>query len=323
MNTLPKLMMTCSLSIMCLCQVLSQTLLSDQEKKDTYPMVYTFEKAKEYEDQSDFKKATWFYINLFPQNKDRVIERIKVIQLKLGSKSITSFIQETFATLSVFDPDISTVENGKMRINTDKLNLKGSWGDNLIASLDGSLNSTKTAEDYYKSAFDKRKSNDLPGAITDLNKAIELKPSGELYFNRGLTKTDLDDNKGAIDDYSKAIELNYKIAEAYFEKAYNKEKIRDLKGAIEDYSSAILLDSTYANAYNNRATIEARTHDFSGALNDLNSVVKLMPNYPGGYINRGFLKYQMKDKNGACNDWQIAIKLGATEAKKYIDKYCN
>ena len=74
---------------------------------------------------------------------------------------------------------------------------------------------SQTAEDYFKSAYDKDENGDYYGAISDLNKAIELNPDYAMaYLNRGFAKSNLKDHYGAISDYNKSIELDpdYPIA---------------------------------------------------------------------------------------------------------------
>ncbi|MFO8021961.1 MAG: tetratricopeptide repeat protein, partial [Perlabentimonas sp.] len=67
----------------------------------------------------------------------------------------------------------------------------------------------RTAEDYYVRGETKFKSEDLMGALNDLNKAIELDPDfPEAYNIRGNLKCALGDFKGALKDFDKAIALN-------------------------------------------------------------------------------------------------------------------
>ncbi|MDO8928662.1 MAG: tetratricopeptide repeat protein, partial [Bacteroidota bacterium] len=67
---------------------------------------------------------------------------------------------------------------------------------------------------YFNKAYVKCKMRDYEGALTDLNKALEIeKDFAEAYFNRGLTKIYLDDVEGGALDLSKAGELG--IQDAY------------------------------------------------------------------------------------------------------------
>ena len=66
-------------------------------------------------------------------------------------------------------------------------------------------NNPSNSEAYYTRANSKLHSEDVEGAIEDLNKAIEINPSYKDAYNfRGLIKSQLKDFSEAIDDYSKA-----------------------------------------------------------------------------------------------------------------------
>ena len=83
--------------------------------------------------------------------------------------------------------------------------------------------------------------NDVPGALADFNKAIELNPQdGNIYYNlANLKQTKLDDISGALADYDKAIELNPQYANAYYGRANLKQtKLDDISGSIIDFRAA-------------------------------------------------------------------------------------
>ena len=87
---------------------------------------------------------------------------------------------------------------------------------------------SQTAEDYFERAYDKDENGDYYGAISDLNKAIELSSDYTIaYFNRGLAKSNLKDYYGAISDYTKAIELDPDYADAYNNRGFAKDKLKD------------------------------------------------------------------------------------------------
>ena len=62
----------------------------------------------------------------------------------------------------------------------------------------------QTATEYYNRGVEKSDLKDYTGAITDYNKAIQLKPDyAAAYNNRGAAKSKLEDYRGAIADYNK------------------------------------------------------------------------------------------------------------------------
>jgi|GEM_PF-4136519 len=108
---------------------------SEEEKKILYPTNYTFEQAEVFENEGNYDKAMWFYINLYPENREKVIEKIKHFKEKHDTIDLRSFIINSFSTYSVFDPSISNWKNGYPELNKEKLDIKGSWGDALIAEF--------------------------------------------------------------------------------------------------------------------------------------------------------------------------------------------
>ena len=72
---------------------------------------------------------------------------------------------------------------------------------------------SQTAEEYFQRAYDKDQNGDYYGAISDLNKAIELNPNDALaYNNRGVAKALLGNLSEACQDARKAQQLSYEAA---------------------------------------------------------------------------------------------------------------
>ena len=194
-----------------------------------------------------------------------------------------------------------------------------------------SIQSVKTAQDWYKQAFKKENGKDYQGAIEDYTKAIELKPDfAEAYINRGISRRNLSDYKGAIEDYTKAIELRPDFAEAYKNRGYSRLKLSDYKGAIEDYTKAIEFKPDYALAYNNRGASRSNLSDNKGAIEDYTEAIRLDKNWgdfnqsyfglPTAYNNRGLARFNLSDNRGAIEDYNKAIELKPDYAEAYYNR---
>jgi tetratricopeptide (TPR) repeat protein len=148
------------------------------------------------------------------------------------------------------------------------------------------------AKKFYWEGKKKAEAGDFIGAITELNKGIDIYPKYfYLCYERGKAKFDLEDFRGAISDYNQALDADYVYLEAdvYFDRGIAKARIKDFRGAIEDY----------------------------------NKVIKLDPEYDAAYYNRGLFKFEINDTNGACLDLSKAGELGMAKAYEMIKKYCN
>jgi hypothetical protein len=51
--------------------------ISKNEQKELYPNKYTFEKAKKFEENKEYEKAIWFYINYIQMIKHRLLKTCK------------------------------------------------------------------------------------------------------------------------------------------------------------------------------------------------------------------------------------------------------
>ena len=106
------------------------------------------------------------------------------------------------------------------------------------------------AKKYFDSALTKHNRGDYTGAISDLDKAIELDPNyAPAYYNRGVAKAELKQYSEAIADYDKAIELDPRSASAYYNRGVTKYNLKEYSEAIADYDKAIELDPNFALAY--------------------------------------------------------------------------
>ncbi len=276
----------------------------DSVDNEVYPEIYSFKKAKEFEEENEYEKAIWFYINLYPDNKEKVVIYVKIIEIILDTVDISLLIKKSFGLYATFDPQITTFNNGIPSMDSEKLKLKGGWGDELILRMQDNDDELSSAAEYNLRSLERFNANIIEGALSDLDKAIELEPIGKYYFNRAFMKRLLNDFSAAIEDFLTTIELDYKLSETYFERAYCKERINDFDGAIEDYSNAIAQNEKYAEAYYRRAYVYIKVKEYEKALNDLDKAIIINPSFVAAYVNRGVVKKELGDKTGACEDWK-------------------
>ncbi|MBZ9786995.1 tetratricopeptide repeat protein [Psychroflexus sp. CAK57W] len=164
---------------------------------------------------------------------------------------------------------------------------------------------------------------DYQGALSDLNKSIELNPNIYIsYYNRGKIKLKLNDFKGSISDCNKAIEIIPNFVLAYYVRAFAKIKIENYEGAIDDFNRLIEIDNDFALAYNGRGLVKGKLKDFTGAINDFDKAINIEPKNCFFYVSRGGFKFFSGFEKEGCQDFEKAEKLGFTDAQKFIDKNC-
>ena len=99
---------------------------------------------------------------------------------------------------------------------------------------------------FYRSrATQEMTANNLDAAMSDLDKAIELKPGDAgSYVDKGIIFTRRENYGAAIEQYSKAIELNPNYALAFYNRGTVKEKLGKTEEALADYQKSSDLDPT-------------------------------------------------------------------------------
>jgi tetratricopeptide (TPR) repeat protein len=91
-----------------------------------------------------------------------------------------------------------------------------------------------TGDDFYHGGIAKAKEGDVDGALSDLDKAIELKPDqATCYLARALVRKSKNDLKGAIIDLTRAIELDPSYSPAYDSRGILEAKLRELDEALQ------------------------------------------------------------------------------------------
>lgn len=111
----------------------SQSKTDTTGQKNIYPEKYTFKEAKKYVRQKEYENAIWFYINIYPENKTKVIKKVKALNNEI--ENLPSFIKSCFMIKSMYDPTISYFDNGEKVLNSSQLNNKRNWVDELILKL--------------------------------------------------------------------------------------------------------------------------------------------------------------------------------------------
>lgn len=145
---------------------------------------------------------------------------------------------------------------------------------------------------------------------------------GHGYFVRGIIKYNSNDVSGALSDYNKAIDLKFATFRVYNNRASVKGALGDYYGALEDCDKAIDLKPDFPDAFQNRGSTRYFLKDYTGAISDFKKALQLKPDYSDAYYNLGLAYYSLRDNFNACESWEKAKKLGHKKANKTISKFC-
>lgn len=106
---------------------------STGQSNSVYRVEYTFEEADSLVAKSEYAKAVWFYINLYPTNPEKSVESIRKLNGKV--KDVAGLVRMSFTIYAPFDPASSNLSSGSLQINSDNLKVKAKWVDAIIEEL--------------------------------------------------------------------------------------------------------------------------------------------------------------------------------------------
>jgi tetratricopeptide (TPR) repeat protein len=151
--------------------------------------------------------------------------------------------------------------------------------------------------------------DDVPHAIGDLNRAIELAPEfAPAYQNRGNAWYARGNFGQALADYDKAIALDPNSASPYINRAAVRRDLGYRDGALEDYARAIELRPAHAPTYNGRGQLYMARKDYARATADFDRAIQYDPS-ADNYMLRASAREAAGDLDGAIRNFQQAAKL--------------
>lgn len=151
---------------------------------------------------------------------------------------------------------------------------------------------------------------DLPTALTNYTKAVDMTPSFQLaYISRGDIYRQLGKNELAIQDSEKALALNPKDARPYLNMAGAYVGKKAYEKALVALNKAIQLQPTLVEAYINRGIVYSITERNERALADLNTALKIAPLQADAYLNRAIIYYYKQDFEATIKDINRYLQL--------------
>jgi len=185
--------------------------------------------------------------------------------------------------------------------------------DASMAEVNKALHVNANSVDaLYLRAAIRNKMGDTAGVLANYNKIIELTPSAlgveVVYHNRSMLRLQSNDVNGALEDLDKAVCINPKVAEIYNGRAIGRLQKGDLDGALADYEKAIELKPSLPSAFLGRGSLRYQKKNFDRALADFSKATELKPDYVYAYVERGIVRGLKGEIDGAIAD----IKKGAT-----------
>lgn len=148
--------------------------------------------------------------------------------------------------------------------------------------------------------------------LESFSKAIQLNPANKIYVGeRGkFNLQKVKDTVNALTDLNKAAQLKSADPEIYYQLAlYNYSKLHYLQEAIRNFTVCINLKPEKADYYYLRAILYRDNKNYKEALQDFKSAIKYGKANPDYYAGRGYCNSQLNNFIEAYDDYNVALLL--------------
>lgn len=160
-------------------------------------------------------------------------------------------------------------------------------------------------------------------ALYDYGQVIRLKPNApepynsraRLYFNFSQRDSLLK----ALSNYNKAIELKEDV-EYIVNRGATYAKLGNFQKSLENLNHAETIDPNFANIYLNRSVIYNRSQNHAKALEDVTKYLNLKPYYPDMWYEKGRLHYILGQYQEAVNACTRAIQNNSKKGLYYFER---
>lgn len=145
-------------------------------------------------------------------------------------------------------------------------------------------------------------------AEEDLTYAIHLMPSSNDYVNRALTRYYQENLRGAMSDYDLALEIDPNNFLGHFNRGLLRAQVGDDNRAIEDFDFVIDQEPDNTIAVFNRALLRQQTGDYEGAEDDFSTVLDVYPDFLYGHECRADVRQHLGKRKLAEEDRLVVLK---------------
>jgi len=183
----------------------------------------------------------------------------------------------------------------------------------------------KSPMDFYNSAlalnpgsalahnnrgFLKLNGSDLPGAIDDFSRAIQIRSEYEEAFcNRGIAKLQAGDQAGSIADFNNAISINSSYSMPYYQRGRAYYELHDYRRALADFSSYTSMSKEHIDEYNYIGKSMSQLGNFQDAVSYFSKAISVNPDQHQSYMNRAIARFYAKDYAGVIKDCDKVLSM--------------
>ncbi|SHN01197.1 Tetratricopeptide repeat-containing protein [Cyclobacterium lianum] len=161
-------------------------------------------------------------------------------------------------------------------------------------------------------------------AIDSFSESIELDSSNyKPYFNRGNAFMEKEAYKEALYDYNRANGLDFNQPDIYYNRGLALLGLEMYDDALVDFDMALQANPEDTRVLFNKAKAQLGNNDPLNAITSLNEVVRLDKRNAAAYYLLGVTEMSaLGNKEAGCTQLKMALSLGYTQAKEWIDDFC-
>lgn len=176
------------------------------------------------------------------------------------------------------------------------------------------------ATGYIMSAMIRMALQDYPGAINDLDVAIELNPlSVRAHMSKGqLSYYGSGDIQNAMASYSRAIEVDSSYYKPYLLRADLLAQQGRYEEALRDYTRALELYPGDALTHFTVGIISYQRGEYELGMEHFSSAIRLDSSMVDAYYGRGLCAMESGDSEQAIEDMEAVLALSSDPAKRNV-----
>ncbi|MGE0434716.1 MAG: tetratricopeptide repeat protein [Planctomycetota bacterium] len=191
--------------------------------------------------------------------------------------------------------------------------LPGEQGQLARAGLDQAIDASDgdaPAEYFYLRGVLRHLEGDVPGALADLQRDVELEPDyAPSHLALARVYAAVGRYAEALKTADRALQINPSLVEALGLRASLRLSLGDLQQAGQDASAALQLEPDNVEALQVRASVRHGSGDYAGAVADLSRIVQLAPDNPRAWHTLASDRVALGQLNEAMTAINRAIEL--------------
>jgi tetratricopeptide (TPR) repeat protein len=243
--------------------------------------------------------------------------------LRLIVTQSTYLLQKWIDALSEADRIVATADREQLAHNApEAFNRRGPWrffeiveltaedaedADQIQAfsALKPADTSVQSVVDLLKEASDCREKNDVPGAASALEQALQLAPDWEaVHYEAGKYWLACDDMERARDAFQRAADLMPTFSAAFSNLGATLGELDQPEAAIAAFSQALLHDPESFTILNNIGVVNREIGRLDESEQALVRVTAIAPAFVFGHYNLGHTRFLRGDYAGALKAYE-------------------